>query len=98
MLKVFLKHKIFEYCINVIFNTIEKNFYKPSKLPRVGEIYSKIQINSLAFPSKPLFNDCTITSVYDTTVFGENFHCFEFKPKHSSYSLLGYLHCSNLIK
>lgn len=51
MIKIVLKHWIYEKCINVLFNTIDRNFNTPtSSRVKIGKCYSKIIIDYTLYP------------------------------------------------
>lgn len=44
MIKTFVKHQIYDFCIDIFFNRIKSNFNGNAfgKIPKVGEFYSRI--------------------------------------------------------
>jgi hypothetical protein len=71
MLKTFIKHHIYEFCINFIFNTVFNNFYQPSLDGLIiGHRYKEIQ-----FIRKNDWNDYNyLTIIYRNVVLEKIWH------------------------
>lgn len=68
MIKLALKHAIYEVCIDLCFRTIQNNFPKSQKrIPLVGEKYSKVVDTVFG----EVYLDCTVVTVESMTFFTE---------------------------
>jgi hypothetical protein len=61
MIKTFVKHQIYDYCIHIFFNNIVSNFHKKSStgIPVVGGFYSKVLHK---YDDETYFN-CIVTNI-----------------------------------
>jgi len=101
MIEIFLKHKIYEYCINLIFKLLNQNFNNNSSFPRVGDVYSEVIIEGRPFLKeghKRSLRDCLVTYVKEYNAFGEKIHNVGVRPNGSDDSLLVYTHNTQFIK
>lgn len=68
MIRTFLKHQIYDFCLSVCFDRLEKNLNIPRmKIPEVGEYYMRIHDKF----SGDIFIDCTIINPYDLGYWNE---------------------------
>lgn len=103
MIKLLLKHKVFEYCIDVFFRKLNENFFnRTSKYPNVGDIYRKITCDyTVASNGEKMiheFKNCKILKIETESLFEENICSFEFLPEGYLDTCWGYLGDAILIK
>ena len=82
MLNILFKHKIYEYCINLIFKLLSQNFQKQT-IPKPGEIYSQIikYYPSLHGEIEEIsYHNCLIERIDTCSFFGEPFEVILFRP------------------
>lgn len=57
MIKIFIKYKIYEYCIDLFFKALHKNFiHKSHKVPKKGDFHKELIITNIGV----LSNDITV--------------------------------------
>ena len=101
MLKIYLKHKIFDYCIKLFFDSIIKNF-KQKLILKVGQRFSQIQktdnlwepLNDIPLRADGIYRNCEITHVYWRKFMGEEIQICEFKEGNNPHDYL--MFCSSL--
>lgn len=80
MLGVFLKHKLYEYCINLIFDSFTKNFTQPKfEGIKVGDRFREIFIKDHATGITFILCSVTLTAYHDVVFFGEIYKTLRFK-------------------
>ena len=68
MIKVFIKHHIYERCINVLFNTISRNFVRPKPDRfKIGEFWRQIEYYYSNKQYPIYYHNCTILEQRTTT-------------------------------
>ncbi len=80
MIKLFIRHKIFEWCINSIAERIGSNFSHDDSIV-VGSRFSRIVLDdSVRYGSTLMheYHNCTITNVYYGKYFGKRVYVYDF--------------------
>jgi len=91
MIKIFLKYKIFEYCIDVIFKALHKNFINRPKIPKVGDYYREIMVERiLPTDKKESYRECIVTHVSVAPFMNEGIYRIGIKPKGAEKSMICY--------
>lgn len=74
VLKVFLKHKLYEYCIDLIFGLVTKNFTIPkSDDLHVGDIFEIIRLKEHFDNSFVTLTNVILVSYEEVVFFGEKY-------------------------
>ena len=72
MLKTFIKHHIYEYCIDLLFNGIQKNFTTPDmKRVRVGDIFKEVVFFDYFSKCNGTFTDVLLEEYKEIVFMGE---------------------------
>jgi len=80
VLKVFLKHKLYEYCINLIFDSFTKNFTQPNiEGIKVGDRFKEIIVKDHATGVTLILCSGTLTVCHDLVFFGEIYKTLRFR-------------------
>jgi len=71
MIKTIIKYFIYDFCIDIIFNTFNKNFLNKKEIvvPNIGEYFAKISYRYMELAE--VYNNCTIVDATELDDYNE---------------------------
>lgn len=94
VIKIFLKHWIYEKCINILFDALSKNFQPVPGQIRVGDVFKTIEIYEYFYQSSTFYYNVILAELENITFFGEKMQRFvlqEVENKNQLYAAHGIL-------
>jgi len=86
MIKTFVKHCIYDFCIDIFFNRVSRNFKnsRSNKLPKAGEFYSRVVHKY----DDETYHNCIVTGLEErTNNSNENYYIITIKYEYCNGSI-----------